>query len=305
MLCRSIEAALLPLGAEVEATAIDLRNIEIRFVGPDGLRDRELIVAFDTVITGDPGARITVVPQSDGFAGEFLVNDTVANDQVFPNVAMDSEGSIIVTWTSFGQDGDTGDQSNVYAKQFIGNEAFRGSKQPRGPLWATPFIVTTDPQPRNLVPPDAGFDGVVEVSVTIPGGGMATGSGSLLATGKHILTAAHVVADPFGNLGVTGASVRFDLPSGVYYVDASQIFINPKYNGNVADGNDLAIIVLEDTAPAEADRYDIYRAQDEVGQIFEKVGYGLSGDGNTGSVLPSGTKRNGFNAFDALGGTVG
>jgi hypothetical protein len=46
---------------------------------------------------------------------EFLVNEHTANVQNGPSVAMDADGDFVVSWTSYGQDGD---RDGVYAKRF-------------------------------------------------------------------------------------------------------------------------------------------------------------------------------------------
>ncbi len=49
---------------------------------------------------------------------EFRVNTTTANDQQYAAVAMDPAGEFVVTWTSWGQDGDAVSASNVYAQRY-------------------------------------------------------------------------------------------------------------------------------------------------------------------------------------------
>ena len=45
----------------------------------------------------------------------------------------------------------------------------------------------------------------------------------------------------------------------------------------------MAIIVLaQDSSYRRSERYDIYRDSDEVGKMFEQVGFGMSGTGQTG-----------------------
>ena len=41
-----------------------------------------------------------------GAAGEFLVNTTTANNQVFPSISMNASGMFVISWTGYGQDGD-------------------------------------------------------------------------------------------------------------------------------------------------------------------------------------------------------
>ena len=47
--------------------------------------------------------------------GEFLVNTTTASDQLFSDIAMDSAGNFVVTWSSNAQDGSS---DGIYARRF-------------------------------------------------------------------------------------------------------------------------------------------------------------------------------------------
>lgn len=119
--------------------------------------------------------------------------------------------------------------------------------------------------------PGDGYDGVVRVS-----SGGHYGTGTLLYDGRAILTAAHLFE------GWTGsATVTFETGSGTQTLTATDILLHPGYD--VDSNNDLAIVWLPGTAPVAADRYDIYRDSDEIGQAFTLVGYGLTGTGGTGA----------------------
>ena len=148
--------------------------------------------------------------------------------------------------------------------------------------------------------PGSGFDGVVRLNQS----GAFHGTGTLLADGRHILTAAHVVTIDQGTQVAATNSVVFDLPGRppvVYDVPATDIHVHPGWEGTSSifiPDNDLAIIDLPSLAPIDAERRDIYRGTDEVGQTFQLVGYGKTGTGATGDTMPSGTKRQGLNVFD-------
>ena len=50
-------------------------------------------------------APLAVLAQPTPVGSEFKVNTLATNRQIFPSVAMDSDGDFVVTWQSFGQDG--------------------------------------------------------------------------------------------------------------------------------------------------------------------------------------------------------
>ena len=179
---------------------------------------------------------------------------------------------------------------------------------------AAAFGVTVAGDPgKAVVRSGNGLDGVVAVEAERASTGQRwlMGSGSLLFTGRHILTAAHAFTggeDQFLPLSSASnfpeglqTSVRFELPDGPVEVAARRVFIHPDWNGRFAEGNDIAILELVDAAPAGADAYDVYRGDGEVGRTGTLAGYGASGTGEQGSVLPHGTLRAGKNRFDALG----
>jgi subtilisin-like proprotein convertase family protein/secreted trypsin-like serine protease len=309
----TVEARLRAVGANVEVVAINLTSLGIRFLGREGLEDQEQILVVNSVITGDTGARITASTQSEGHTGEFRVNDTTENNQVYPNVAMDSGGTFVITWTSFGQDGDAANESNIYAKQFVSNAAFLNKNGGLGRVeydWdglsqrfpETQRIVTADAPNNHIVSTSTGYDGVVQVYDPLLGPIQgAFGTGSLLYTGRHVLTAAHVVDDGTG-APVASIQVGFDLAgAGRVSLTATEIIIHPNWNGDIFAGNDIAIIVLPETAPLEANRYDIYRGAGELGKETTLVGYGNTGLGFEDPALFDGLKRIAYNTFDAYG----
>ncbi len=309
----NVETALQAIGANVEVEAINLTSLGIRFLGREGMEDVGQILVVESAITGNPGAKITATTRSEGNTGEFLVNDTTENNQVYPNVAMDSDGSFVVTWTSFGQDGDAPNESNIYAKQFVSNDAFLNTSGKLGRVeydWnglsqqfpATQRIATVDSPSNHIVSPGTYYDGVVQIYDPALGAiDGAIGTGSLLYTGRHILTAAHVVDDGTG-LPVVSIQVGFDLLGvGRVSYTATEIYMHPNWNGDIFAGNDIAIIVLPETAPADADRYDIYRGSNELGKETAIVGYGDNGVGLADPTLFDGQKRLAYNTFDVYG----
>jgi len=159
-----------------------------------------------------------------------------------------------------------------------------------------------------IVEPGEGYDGVV--LLTFPDGGICTGA--LLATGRHILTAAHCFEvrqqTSIPNLTPSPDDVKvfFDLPGGRVERAAKAVFVHPEWDNTENYNNDLAAIELAQAAPPTAERYPLYRRQDEVGQTMVRVGYGVRGTGRTGEDAsdPTTIKRFGMNRYDTLGETL-
>ncbi len=144
---------------------------------------------------------------------------------------------------------------------------------------------------RNRATVGSGYDGVVRLSV----GGYA-GTGVLLYDGKAVLTAAHLFSH-----GSTAASVRFETTQGTQSISSASVSVYNSYDASNENG-DLALVWLSQAAPTSAERYDLYRQSDLVGQTFTLVGYGQSGTGSLGtdSNNDSGaTRLKAQNRFDA------
>jgi hypothetical protein len=132
-------------------------------------------------------------------------------------------------------------------------------------------------------------------------------TGSLLSTGRHLLTAAHCVTDASGQLalldGQDGNTATFDLPAGSGSIgfSAANVSVHPNWNGIETNGFDVAVIDLGVTLIPEVARYNLFTATD--GSDFDvpvvKVGYGVSGDGSTGGTLAAGTQRAGLNRYES------
>jgi Ca2+-binding RTX toxin-like protein len=148
------------------------------------------------------------------------------------------------------------------------------------------------------IEPDEGYDGVVSVN-----GGC---SGSLLYTGRHVLTAAHCVDGWDGRDAVADGpvSVRFDMESGPITfagIPASSVRVHSGYVSGFGE-QDLAVITLPDIAPAGAERYGLYRSFDELNRVFSFLGYGNTGTGSPtdGPDFSDGRKRFGMNRIDSV-----
>jgi hypothetical protein len=136
-----------------------------------------------------------------------------------------------------------------------------------------------------------GYDGVVLIS-----NGTSYGTGTLLFDGRALLTAAHLLA------GSTGAlSVEFQIKSGSETLSVAKSVLHPGYAVTGASNDDLAIVWLSKAPPLAANRYDIYRDANEIGQAFTMVGFGQLGSGANGaSVANTNVLRvKAQNTFDA------
>lgn len=156
--------------------------------------------------------------------------------------------------------------------------------------------VTSYTDSRNRAFPGEGYDGVVRVS-----SGGYYGTGVLLYDGRAVLTAAHLFANASAS-----ASVSFETAVGSQTVAASGISLLSSYDA-AQGNNDLAIVWLSSAAPVTAERYNLYRSSDEVGQTMRIVGYGLPGTGAAGELSTysgSPLRLQASNQFDADIGTL-
>ena len=177
-----------------------------------------------------------------------------------------------------------------------------------GTLVIKPKYVDVDDEVTAREIPGGENDGVGILNIlTVEGVGICTGA--LLADSSNkplVLTAAHCVTDVDGNLIILDDStVTFEgdpAISGTQEIDIIEewTIVHPDWNGNVVIGNDIAIIELEYFPTSDIDRYFIDRnSVDDIGTILEEVGFGKTGVGATGDLLPAGTKHKVENKYDA------
>ena len=154
--------------------------------------------------------------------------------------------------------------------------------------------VTSPTDPLRRATAGEGYDGVVRVSV-----GGFYGTGVVLYGGFAVLTAAHLFAGKTASWST--ASVAFETQQGLQTRTVSGVLLHPAYD--TQSNNDLALVWLGQSAPTAAERYELYRGSDEVGQTLNLVGYGMTGTGNTGAVANTGdpVRLVASNRFDALG----
>jgi Ca2+-binding RTX toxin-like protein len=138
------------------------------------------------------------------------------------------------------------------------------------------------------------FDGSDETGVVMLESDEGSCTGTLLSTGRHILTAAHCVTDDRGAMNTDSMDVTFerDLPGGgretiLITVPRSAIRVHPGWDGWKDDHefeNDVAILQLPEVAPPWANRHSLYREKDELRQTGTVVGYGNRGNGVDGEI---------------------
>jgi hypothetical protein len=119
--------------------------------------------------------------------------------------------------------------------------------------------------------------------------GAGAGSGTVIANGWWVLTAAHVVA------GAPSSSISFQIGASTY--TAQNVFIHPSYSFPTAD-----IALIELNAPvAGVTPAQIYTGTNEIGKQGHSVGYGSTGTGITGYISNTyGTKRAMRNIIDLI-----
>ena len=131
---------------------------------------------------------------------------------------------------------------------------------------------------------------------------MGTGSGSLLATGSHVLTAAHVVCDA-NFQPVSSVECTFYLEDGSSITCTGVPTVHPGYLGTGAT-SDIAVITLDRNLTGIVEIYDINRNDAlGVGSVYTRYGYGQFGTGE-GTEGWDGQKRVGQNKWEALGSDV-
>ena len=155
-------------------------------------QDQPQIVVHNRRLQAARGAQINIATTVNGATGEFRVNDTTANNQMFPAIAMNASGAFVISWTGYGQDGDAAYQSNVYAKSYESSESLdltsqrttlAGQYNYEEPSAASVDnqIVSVDNPANHVVTPGTGYDGVVEVEMVDCERQRVSGSGSLLS----------------------------------------------------------------------------------------------------------------------------
>jgi hypothetical protein len=162
--------------------------------------------------------------------------------------------------------------------------------------------------------PSANKSGTVALIMEYSNGSAFICSGSVMADGRSIATAAHCVSDGAGTANPVKTTVHFfngnpdQRAVGVGNTSETRTvtayFVHPEYTGEVIDQNDIAILRINKEAPASAQRYDLFTTNDLTGTQFNVAGYGTRSTtgGDNGNTPPFGARtgflREGDNIYD-------
>jgi len=167
-------------------------------------------------------------------------------------------------------------------------------------------IVTPDAQPANLTTPGVNafgvnHDGVGDFIIN----GTARCTASLLQTdvGNFAITAAHCITDGSGTNTFSSGTLTFETTGGNEVINVTNAVAHPSYNGVTSDGYDVAILTLGSAPSGLVPRYNLVSSESDLlnASSATLIGYGRSGEGATGDLLNSGTKRAGVNIFETDG----
>ena len=161
--------------------------------------------------------------------------------------------------------------------------------------------------------PSANKSGTVALIMEYSNGDRFICSGSVMADGRSIATAAHCVSGGAGTANPVKTTVHFYNgnpdertvnPGASETRSVTAYFVHPEFTGEVIDQNDIAILRINKEAPASAQRYDLFTTNDLTGTQFNVAGYGTRSTtgGDNGNTPPVGARtgylREGDNIYD-------
>ena len=163
-----------------------------------------------------------------------------------------------------------------------------------------PLLITAgDPDaPMYARLPNSAFDGVGALQLEF-NNLISNCTGSLMGSGRHVLTAAHCVTERDGTVPKVKGYVTFQSSAGgEETIGITQPSVHPSWTGDLRAGGDIAVLTLQRPASAAIPRYHLYSRDDESGRIVELIGVGVSGTGAEGFTIEDGRRRGGYNRLD-------
>lgn len=140
------------------------------------------------------------------------------------------------------------------------------------------------------------LDAVAKLTLTRSDGTFSC-SGSLLAGGLYVLTAAHCVTG--ANASATTSKITLSWNEGAVTATSTSYIVASGWDGALSEGNDLALIQLSSAVTA-IDGYSLFSSSAQGSDVLI-AGYGKTGTGSTGATGSSGTLHYGYNEYDADG----
>ena len=137
-------------------------------------------------------------------------------------------------------------------------------------------VAADSPSTHVLLPGDFGGAADANAKLLVSSvNGNTVCSGTLLAGGEYVLTAAHCAA------GFTSLSVDFKLGTVIRSVSTVNAFVHPGWNNILGNGSDIALLKLD--APVTDIAGLHIGTSNAVGRDILSFGYGLVGTGATGA----------------------
>ena len=167
-----------------------------------------------------------------------------------------------------------------------------------------PLYTVDGNSPSNFETPVGGkFDGVGKFISSSPDGSTTGCTASLLNRNRqYALTAAHCFTDDKGDIERDSGTVEFEGQNGSELITIKEFIPHPNWEGSFFQGNDIGLLELKSLPSSDIAGYGINTFSDPLQTPTEKVGYGLSGTGNSGVQSGTfGTKRDGQNSYDKYG----